>query len=460
MEAAENGRNLPVREEISSLPGRRSARGTENVAFVVAAGNGACVLPGSIHDLSSGLRIGADGDVGPASPRTRERSVAEIVPAANGEYDLVLHAGEGHLGTIRLDHGHIVPLHNRDCFFVGGGAFVFRISTRRDRDDLEAERVDSFLDEPTTASSLARVTHSLRDLGEAVFARSQPLVPLLLSGPPGTHLTHYARVFRDRCGRTGAFETIDRTIAPDAAIDRLQRLSTNPEQRDAIPPATVFVRDVDLLPGEMLTAIQEVARRLSRTRPGQVGDALIVGVSYALRADLAVPAWVKAFPFRANVPGLNRRREDIPGLCARALAETSLGIDLDALRELVLRNWVSNALELQAVLDSAVGLAKEDGVAMIGTRHLLPEGAVRLEGGGSLADSLQSAFGDLARTCGFSDRENQIMGKLLFEGLARKEVAAELCLAPETVKSHVHGACKKAGIKSEREIWRAIVSRR
>jgi Nif-specific regulatory protein len=154
---------------------------------------------------------------------------------------------------------------------------------------------------------------------------------------------------------------------------------------EAASGGTIFLDEVGEMPLAMQAKLLRVLQEgevvpVGDTRPRKVDVRVISATNRELAGEVAQQHFredlyyrLSAFPIR--LPPLRQRREDIPLLVERILANAAErhrksipGIDADAMRQLVGRDWPGNVRQLQNEIERAVALARNG--ESLEVRHL------------------------------------------------------------------------------------------
>jgi DNA-binding NtrC family response regulator len=195
---------------------------------------------------------------------------------------------------------------------------------------------------------------------------------------------------------------------------------------------TLFLDEVAEMPPELQTRFLRVLQereyrqlgglktvkadfRLVAATNRPVAEAMRTG---ALRQDL----YYRLNTFQVEIPPLRERREDIPALVQRFVAQFSArhGLPLpkvqpEALERLRVHSWPGNIRELQNAIEYAVVLAEAEGI-----------GIKQLPADLRVAPALHSALGDAANAPDLESRERQAVLQVLIETGGNKKRAAEI----------------------------------
>ncbi|RFC46074.1 MAG: and a Fis-type DNA-binding domains/DNA-binding protein Fis (factor for inversion stimulation) [Verrucomicrobia bacterium] len=195
---------------------------------------------------------------------------------------------------------------------------------------------------------------------------------------------------------------------------------------------TLFLDEVAEMPPELQTRFLRVLQereyrqlgglktvkadfRLVAATNRPVAEAMRTG---ALRQDL----YYRLNTFQVEIPPLRERREDIPALVQRFVAQFSArhGLPLpkvqpEALERLRVHPWPGNIRELQNAIEYAVVLAEAEGI-----------GIKQLPADLRVAPVLHSALGEAANALDLESRERQAVLQVLIETGGNKKRAAEI----------------------------------
>lgn len=232
----------------------------------------------------------------------------------------------------------------------------------------EDERVDVSPFEGEALAGLVAVSSELRQLF-GVVKRVAPLaLPVLLEGETGVGRDAIAHALHVLSGRGGPFVAVDLAALPE---ESLEAELAGPEGALArARNGTLFLEGFD----ELIPAYQP---KLLRVLDGSLEARLVVGARQPLQARVDEGGLRPDLFFRVAVlplaiPSLRARREDVPVLLARALAEAGAGdrhFAPEAVDVLGRYAWPGNVRELFNLVAHLVASSTSE---VIGARELPP----------------------------------------------------------------------------------------
>jgi DNA-binding CsgD family transcriptional regulator len=406
----------------------------------------------------------AKGDAIPLDGEGVADHHARIVRIRQNEYELV-DLGSGappFADRHQLTPGERMRLVDGVSIFIGGHILVFRFLCAGDLRAFKDEEAAPLGPVPTLSRRLGRTTSRLRSnamKGDRPLERGRE--PILFDGDWGAGVEGYARAFHDLCGDGGQFRVVD--CQQPAAVQDVELASLWAEDTAASRPSrdatTIYLNNVDLLNSDWQARLVGILRRLRSDVTGvhAPGPRLLAAMSYDA-TTVPETELTRAFSCRLRVPGLAKRKEDIPALCARALGEAKVrALHREALRILMLRPWRWNLPELEAVLSEAAARADAEGTAEIHVRHLPPDGRFGMRVGGSVTAALDAAVDVLAAKVGLTEREVEVVRLSVQGGRSRKEVAGILGVSERAVGYCWEATFQKTRRSSPLEVFALLI---
>ena len=261
---------------------------------------------------------------------------------------------------------------------------------------VEADRtteVDAITDHESFGAMVG-ATAAMRELFTTLERIAPKELSVLIQGETGTGKEEVARAIHATSRRSAApFVVIDATSLPENLAESLlfgheRGAFTGANERrigyfEAAAGGTVFLDELGELPLPLQAKFLRVLERHEVTRvgataPSKVDVRVITATNRDLRNEIdrgrfREDVYFRVAQVRVHIPALRDRREDIPLLCRRLLAdvESPAMIETEALEHLAAQAWPGNVRELKNVLVRASALA-QDGV--IRRRDVLGEG--------------------------------------------------------------------------------------
>lgn len=248
------------------------------------------------------------------------------------------------------------------------------------------------------AETLVGRSHALAAVLQDVAVVARTRVPVLLLGPTGAGKSTVARVLHDSSTRRRRpFVTVDcARLRPDRAEAELfgavRGAYTGLDRpREGLLAAaaggTVFLDEVGELPlevqAQLLVFLQTRRFRAMGADVEREADVRVVAATSRPVSSLLEPLYWRLAGMEIEIPGLERRREDVPELARALLGRAAVADDLPclplgaaALSELSRRSWPGNVRQLERAVVRGLLRAAHAGAREIGVVHLdLPRAA-------------------------------------------------------------------------------------
>lgn len=205
-------------------------------------------------------------------------------------------------------------------------------------------------------------------------------VPVLLSAEPGDFVLPLARWVHEHSGRAaGPFVSADLlSLEPGMLFEALVGAQAPGRDRpgwlEMAEGGTLVLCDIAALPHGaqhvLIELLSERRVRMGTGRGSRAANVRLVCTARSAKAELVAAGamlpelarWLE--PTSLHVPPLRERREDLESLvllaidrASRALGKAALGISPDALAALATHSFPGNAVELESIVQRAVGKA-------------------------------------------------------------------------------------------------------
>jgi transcriptional regulator with PAS, ATPase and Fis domain len=239
----------------------------------------------------------------------------------------------------------------------------------------------------------------LRPAWDVVVSAGQSEGSVLLLGESGSGKEVAARAFHAATGRSGSLVAVNCAAIPAGLAERLLfgtrkgAYSGADSDADGYVQAahngTLFLDEIAELDAQVQAKLLRVLETkevfaLGASKPKTVDVRICSATHKDLRTLVARGGFRQDLYYRigrpeVRLPPLRERKEEIPWLVAKVVAEAGVGAHVSLVEECMLRAWPGNVRELLAEAKRAAAAAKATGATEAQQKHLADTAGMALE---------------------------------------------------------------------------------